>query len=114
MDLKELFELKEDFNPSNQINKISVNTLIKHLGIRFGALFAVWGLLFLGFYIEDSSEGTLLAFLLSIVALIIWILYLLIETIVLFSTPKKSLAIANLIVAGSILFVSAIFVLDNL
>lgn len=113
MELKELFELKKDFKTPGSTIKNPVN-IFKHLSIRFGVIIIANTLLFLGFYIEDSYDGMLVAIILSFILLLIWIVFLFIESIILYNKNKKSLGNANLIVAGIILFIITIGILDNL
>lgn len=83
--------------PSDIDNNLNENpNIIKHIGIRMAVLIVVVALIFLILYLLDERSGVLAALYVSAYFFIAWLVYLIIETIILYLVKKNSLASANL------------------
>lgn len=108
MEINELFNLKESNSPLRK--SADDQNVFKHLKRRLGVFFAILGLLFIAALLIDDDYVTIGAVLIGAGLFLILLLFLLIESFILFSNKKKILARTNLfVVSVSILIVGIVF-----
>ena len=112
MEINELFNLKDSNTPLNIL--VEDQNVFKHITKRVGIFLAVLALLFSGAAMIDDDYVMLGAIIISAGLTLILLLFLLIESFILFSKKKEILANSNLIFIGIAILIVGVVVLENL
>ena len=112
MEFNELFNLK---NSTTSVNKLAEEqNVFKHLTKRLGIFFGILAVIFGVAAIIDDDYVMLGAIIVSAGLTLILLLFLLIESFILYSKKKNTLAKTNLIVIGISILIGGIVALENL
>lgn len=109
MEINELFNLKDSADPVQKLT--DDQNVFKHLRKRLGIFFILLGVIFIGSAIIDDDYVTLGSLILAAGIALILLLFLLIESFVLFSKEKSILAKTNLIIVGFSVLIIGFFLL---
>ena len=111
MEINELFNLRDSNFPIKKSENES--DVLKHILWRIGSVFGVIAVIFIIAAIIDDDYVMLGAIILSGGLTLILMLFLLIESFILYSNKKNALAKTNLIIVGIFVLMIGVFFLVN-
>lgn len=110
MEINELFNLKESNSPVNTLP--DDENVFKHILMRLGVFLATAALLTIVALIIDEDYAIIGALIIGVGLFFILLLFLLIESFILYSNKKKILGITNLIILSFLVVIGGLIFLS--